>query len=80
MLKSPAWWSIVIGLVGAIFTFSLTRSSVEASTDARVTTLEQQVPAMEGRLSQQMERNRKEARDDITEMRREIRELLLKGK
>lgn len=79
MLKSPAWWSIALGLLGAIFTFTITRSTVEASTDARVTTLEVQVPAMEQRLSQQMEQNRKETRDDIRDMRREILEIL-KGK
>lgn len=80
MLKSPAWWSVALGLIGAVFTFAVTRSTVEASTDARVLTLEKQVPAMEERLSNQMERNRKEAREDIHEMRREIRELFLKGK
>ena len=69
MLKSPAWWSIVIGLVGAIFTFSLTRSSVEASTNARVTTLEQQVPAMEKRLTEHMNKNNDELREDIKEIR-----------
>ena len=75
MLKSPAWWPIVITLVGALITFSSTR----ATTDARVATLEVQVPAMEKRLSDQMEQNRKETRDDIRDMRKEILEIL-KGK
>ena len=72
MFKSPAWWSIVIGLVGAAFTFTITRATVEANTDARVTTLEQQVPAMEQRLSDRMDKNKDELRDDIREIRRII--------
>ena len=69
MLKSPAWWSIAFGLLGAIFTFAITRSTVEASTDARVTTLEKQVPAMEQRLSDRMDKNKDELREDIKELR-----------
>lgn len=69
MLKSPAWWQIAIGLIGAVFTFAVTRSTVEASTDARVIALEKQVPAMEQRLSERMDKNKDELREDIRELR-----------
>lgn len=69
MLKSPAWWSIALGLIGAVFTFAVTRSTVEASTDARVIALEKQVPAMEQRLSERMDKNKDELREDIRELR-----------
>lgn len=79
MLKSPAWWSVVITLIIAVGSSMLTSARVESRTDARVVTLEQQVPAMEERLSNQMERHREETRDDIRDMRKEILEIL-KGK
>lgn len=70
MLKSPAWWSIAIGIIGAAFTFAITRATVEANTDTRVTTLEQQVPAMEQRIMSRIDRNKDEVIDEIREIRR----------
>ena len=70
MFKSPAWWSIAITIVGGVLAFIITRTTVEASTDTRVTTLERQVPAMEQRLNDRMDKNKEELRDDIKELRR----------
>lgn len=69
MPKSPAWITLFITLIGALMTFVVTRSTVEASTDARVTTLEVNVPAMEQRLTDRMDQNKDELRDDIKELR-----------
>lgn len=82
-LPSPAWVSVVLTVTGAALTLAVTKATVEASTDLRLTSLEQQLPAMEKRLNERIDRlsaltdeHKSELRTDI----RELRGLILKEK